>query len=117
MADLKYKSIKVLRNLIQPAWHQTLTALFLEMYMMLDVMYFTSGYREGDPGCHGTIPLRAYDLRSRVYKDPQSIVDRVNSRWIYDPDRAQKTVAMLHDVGRGIHMHFQVHDKTHYKGV
>jgi len=61
---------------------------------------------------HGTIPCRGLDTRSHVYTNPKKIVNHINKRWIYDPKRPEKKVAMLHNVGSGEHIHLQTHPNT-----
>jgi hypothetical protein len=73
----------------------------------------TSTHREGDTGVHGTNPLRGIDIRHwDLPISPEEICDQVNSRWAYDPDRPHMQCAIFHDVGKGAHLHFQVHPKT-----
>lgn len=64
---------------------------------------------------HGTRPLRAVDIRSWHYEDPESVVAAVNDRWQYDPGRPQMRCALLHDSGQGPHIHIQVHPRTEEK--
>ena len=72
----------------------------------------TSLYRVGDKGVHGTLPLRALDERCRHKPTGTMIEDYINSKWTYDPDRPEMRVCMYHDVGKGPHLHYQVHPKT-----
>jgi len=72
----------------------------------------TSLYRPGDTGVHGTIPLRGVDLRLRNGRIGDALADLVNLAWVYDPDRPEKKCAIYHDVGKGEHLHLQVHPKT-----
>jgi hypothetical protein len=72
----------------------------------------TSTFREGDPGVHGTNPLRGMDIRSYIYSNPQSVVDTINKIWIYDPERSEMQCAILHNTGKGKHIHLQVHPNT-----
>ena len=44
--------------------------------------------------------------------DPDKLVKAVNANWIYDPSRPKKKCAVRHDVGRGYHIHLQVHSNT-----
>ena len=73
----------------------------------------TSLYRIGDPNIHGTLPLRAIDLRCRTQKLGVLIADMINAHWKYDPDRPEMVVAIFHDTGRGYHLHIQVHENTY----
>jgi len=72
----------------------------------------TSIYRRGDKGCHGTMPVRAVDRRCRNYSAGQVIEKWINDRWHYDLTRPEKQCCIFHDIGKGLHLHFQVHDNT-----
>jgi hypothetical protein len=72
----------------------------------------TCGHRPGDKGVHGTDPCRGIDLRSWVFSNPEQIVEAVNGRWQYDPNRPDMRCAILHDVGSGKHIHLQTHPNT-----
>jgi len=72
----------------------------------------TSLYRIGDSGVHGTLPLRAMDLRCRDALTGSEIESAINAIWIYDPSRPRINVCKFHDVGYGPHIHIQVHPKT-----
>lgn len=72
----------------------------------------TSLYRPADPGVHGQLPLRGMDLRCRNEALGQLIADLVNDVWIYDSTRPLKKCAIYHDVGKGKHLHLQVHPRT-----
>ena len=47
----------------------------------------TSIYRIGDPGVHGSLPVRGVDLRMRHQIIGQEISFLINTRWQYDPSR------------------------------
>lgn len=72
----------------------------------------TSAFRKGDPGVHGTDPYRGIDIRSWDQDDSQGLVDHVNNHWQYDSARPNMQCAILHNVGRGEHIHIQVHQNT-----
>jgi hypothetical protein len=72
----------------------------------------TSQWREGDGGVHGTIPLRATDLRCHSTVLGGTFEEVVNANWEYDYRRPEMRVCIYHDVGRGKHLHIQVHDNT-----
>lgn len=76
----------------------------------------TSLYRIGDPGVHGTLPLRGIDERCRDRYLGNLKVAYVNSKWSYDYQQPELKCALYHDVGQGIHMHYQVHPNTVRKG-
>ena len=63
---------------------------------------------------HGTIPVRATDLRSWCYPDAQAyeIRHEINKRWIYDTERPDMMCAIIHDSGQGTHFHIQIHPNT-----
>lgn len=63
-------------------------------------------------GVHGTIPLRAVDLRCRNMAHGREIERWVNDKWIYDPTREGFEVCLYHDTGQGIHLHVQVDEHT-----
>ena len=72
----------------------------------------TSLYRIDDDGPHGTLPLRAVDLRCRNSTIGKNIEGIVNGRYIYDPNRSWLKCAFYHDAGSGAHIHLQVHPNT-----
>ncbi len=72
----------------------------------------TSAFRKGETGVHGTIPLRAIDIRSYIYTNAQNVVDTLNQIWIYDSKRPKYKCAILHNTGKGLHIHLQVHHNT-----
>lgn len=78
----------------------------------LDVI--TSGFRPGDPRCHGTVPeLRGADLRCRDLLIGNHIAAWVNANWQYDPKRPDMKCAKCHKgLSGAYHLHFQVHPNT-----
>jgi len=112
--EIGYKDEEVFTRALVKPWHPKLVKLSLWLYSLDIEMIFTSCYREGDKGVHGTNPLRGFDLRSRVIHDPETVEDMTNDHWKYDPRRPGKRVCMLHNVGQGIHFHFQVHPRTEF---
>jgi hypothetical protein len=110
------KNEQVERNILAVAWHPKLIQLYQWIKDCYPEALITSAYREGDKGVHGTDPLRGFDLRSWVFDDPESVKDDINEMWVYDPTRPDKKVAILHDVGQGMHFHLQVHDNTQFLG-
>lgn len=77
-------------------------------------MLVTCSYREKrhPNDLHGTLPVRAKDIRSWQYKRPEEIVKTINTLWIYDELRPNKKVALYHNTGEGAHIHLQVHPNT-----
>lgn len=63
---------------------------------------------------HGTVPVRAIDMRTWCYADGKAaqIADEINKKWCYDINRPDMKVALIHDSGQGIHFHIQVHPNT-----
>lgn len=110
---LKVKDDTVFQNLFYVAHHPILTDLlqWIQMTMLDPLPVITSAYRPGDKGVHGTDPLRAVDLRSHGL-DAAAIVEKINRHWQYDSRRPKLKCALYHDVGRGAHIHLQVHDAT-----
>ena len=110
---LSIKNKDILYGILEIPWHHKLTDLTLWIVesVMNPLPMITCGYRKGDPGNHGTDPLRAIDLRSRDY-DAKGLVEKINCHWQYDSTRPDKRCAILHDVGKGMHIHLQVHDTT-----
>lgn len=111
-AKIWFSSRPVFNNAFYVGWHDRLVDVVEWLTGILDELpTITSTWRPGDKGVHGTDPLRAIDLRSRGY-DAKKLTDIINDHWQYDSTRPGKKVAILHDVGRGNHIHIQVHDNT-----
>ncbi len=72
----------------------------------------TSQYRIGDPGVHGTLPLRGIDLRAWNVSRAKRLVRWVNKYWMYDLERPSLKVAQNHGEGTNYHTHLQVHNNT-----
>ena len=122
MSALGYKSHHVFIGILTHQWHPKL----IEILLWLTVRYssylltITSAFRTAkithtDSGIHSTIPLRAFDIRSNMFDDPQAIADDINDAFLYDPDRPDLKVAIYHDTGSGPHLHIQCHDNTIYR--
>lgn len=113
-----YSSDRIFRNCHIVPWHFNLIKIANWLIGITDELVFTSGYRthlihDNDSGIHITDPLRAFDIRSYLYKSPKNIENRINSVWAYDPERPGKyNVANYHDTGLGVHFHIQVHNNT-----
>lgn len=95
--------------------HPTLRELLLDREKMFPDFNgrITSLYRipEGIPdSVHEVIPLRGIDEGCHIEVLGLKIRDTMNSRWIYDPTRPTKKVCCFHDVGQGLHIHYQVHN-------
>ena len=92
--------------------HKNLRDILEKLGNEFGMFTITSLYRIGDRGIHGTLPLRAIDLRCRNKKIGKVIENWINKKWIYDPKRNKFKVCMFHDTGRGIHLHLQSHNNT-----
>ena len=110
---IQVKNTEVLESmLIHPA-HPKLTKLMQWVCVRCSQVIWTGMFEERDyPSVHSTIPVRGSDMRSRIYQDPQAVVNDINVHWIYDPDRPWMKCAVYHNTGRGWHIHLQVHDHT-----
>ena len=115
MSEIAFKNLGVLKGMFTYAWHPILISLLLwiKVRYSKESVLITCAYEDRDrPSCHCTSPLRAFDMRSWTFSEPQKVADDINSAWTYDPSRPKKKVAIYHDTGRGPHIHLQVHDKT-----
>lgn len=117
MSDsIHIKSWKVLKGMLIVRFHPKMIALAEWVTVRYSEVVFTSAYRKDDKGVHGTIPCRGLDIRSWIYDEPQKIVDDINKHWEYDFKRPEKKCAILHNIGKGEHIHLQVHRRTKYLG-
>ncbi len=69
---------------------------------------------------HGTLPVRAVDIRSWVFDDKkaQEIKHEINRRWEYDYNRPEKDCAILHRTKNGaMHFHFQTCQNTRRRAI
>lgn len=110
---IKIKDSSVLYSLLRVPYDEML----ITVLTWIDDQYpghvvITSGYRPKDKGVHGTVPCRAVDIRSWVFKDPELRANYINHMWEYDYKRPKKQVAFYHDTGSGLHFHIQVHPNT-----
>lgn len=135
---MKFKTADVQRRWLEGHIHgklQTLAndvvAVLAELYGVEPTMTESSRTRAetcaayNDPQApvspHESIPLRAFDLRSRddhgnEYPWVGELVRTINIRWTYDPARPEKKCAKYHNVA-GSHLHFQVCDNTVFRGT
>lgn len=109
------KNTSVLKALLSKNYHPLLIEIVVDIISFTSdfVAVITEGWREGD-GVHSTDPCRGIDLRSWIYttKKLQEIQYYINSRWTYDPKRPTMECCIVHDVGKGVHLHLQVHPNT-----
>jgi hypothetical protein len=117
---ITFKSPSVFASFASVALHHSLVDLLVWFDDKFSRILLTSAYRPNkihstDSGIHSTIPLRAVDLRSKVYHPipPHAIAAEVNNTWIYDPARPGKPVCYYHNTGQGFHFHLQVHNNTY----
>lgn len=110
---IRVKNTTVLERLMIHPAHPNLIKLLVWFCVRYHETMLTGGYEERSyASVHSTIPFRGMDARSRIYYDPQEVVDDINRHWIYDPDRPWMDCAIYHDTGRGLHIHLQVHENT-----
>lgn len=116
---IRIKSQEILRGLMLHKYPPILVTVLLDVLFILDSWginrVITSAYRAGDRGVHGV--CRGIDLRSHQMELEQvmDLCRMINKKWVYDPSRSWKEVLIFHDVGRGPHLHIQVHPKTTQK--
>lgn len=112
---IRIKNTTVLESLIIHPFHSRMIELIKWFCVRYSEVVITGGFEERSyPSVHSVVKVRGLDVRSRIYEDPEAVVEDVNRHWIYDPERPEKVCAMYHDTGRGKHIHLQVHDNTEY---
>lgn len=111
------KSKEIFRVLMSKTYPQDLIDIALEVLDGIAILEealptITSAYREDDPGVHGY--CRGLDFRSWHIKgfELDRICSQINKKWQYDPERPEMVCLMHHDIGRGPHLHLQVHPNT-----
>ena len=138
------KNEEVLDSLLNNPYHSKLRKLIKWISAKYGIL-ITEGHRTArHPGdVHSTVPTRAIDARSRIYKtDGQTeckVADDINSHWIYDHRRPNYKCCVLHahcpkcgtnhyppvrekcdNCGESIlwnwHFHLQVHSRTKFIG-
>ena len=119
MSSIGYKNHKVLKGMFEVAWHPFLIEVLLWMAVRYSKITLTSAHRNymvhsKDSGIHMTDPLRAFDIDSDDFDNAKAIENDINAHFIYDPQRPKIKVAIYHDVGLGMHIHIQVHDRSKY---
>lgn len=113
---IKVKDIHVLESILSHQAHPKLVDLLKWFSIRYSNTIFTCAFEERDyPSVHSMDPYRGMDIRSWFYDAPQVVADDVNDHWQYDPKRPERKCAIYHDVGRGAHLHLQVHDNTEYR--
>jgi hypothetical protein len=107
-----FKTDQAFRNFATVSLHKAMQEFLIWFRKTFGEPFITGAFRDGDLGVHGTIPLRGLDFRSYIYTNPQNVVDTINQIWSYDFKRPGKMCAILHDTGKGNHIHLQVHPNT-----
>ena len=107
------KNPSVLKSLLSKNYHPLVIEIVLDVLSIASEVVITEGWREGK-GVHSTDPCRGIDLRSWIYsaRKLKEIQDYINLRWTYDPKRPTMECCVVHDVGKGVHLHLQVHPNT-----
>lgn len=109
---IEIKDTDVLDKILRYYYHDKLIDLIKWIVNKKEEVVITSGKRVGDKGVHGTAPVRGIDIRSYIYTNPAEICTYINRHWSYDPKRPEMKCAIFHDVGKGKHIHLQVHPNT-----
>lgn len=114
MDSIEVKDSKILKALLCKHYHPILNRLMIWIIQEFHSVCITEAFRHQrhSNDLHGTIPVRAIDLRSWIYISPQEVADRINEVWQYDPTRPNMECCVYHDSGSGPHFHIQVHPKT-----
>ncbi len=107
-----FKTDQIFRNFMDVSVDKILQEFLIWFRKTFGEPFITSTYRKGDTGVHGTIPLRGMDIRSYIYTSPQNVVDVINKIWSYDYKRPELKCAILHNTGKGMHIHLQTHPNT-----
>ena len=111
---IRFKSDSVKKSYHGHTGHHKLKELVAWLCDRQEVL-ITQGYEKRNyVSVHSMIPFRGVDIRSWIYKNPLDVVKTINDAWCYDEIRPEKKCAMYHDVGRGKHIHLQVHDNTKF---
>ena len=108
-----FKSYDVLRSYMDVQKHYKLRIIEKWIIQKYKQIVITCAHERREyPSVHDVIPLRGLDIRSRIYTYPETVVSEINKKWTYDPLRTDLKCAVLHDIGKGIHIHLQVCDNT-----
>ncbi len=119
--NIKIKNAEVLSSILGHVFHPVLIDVIVWVAISFGLM-ITEGWRprRHASDLHGVPdPVRAIDLRSWFYRPEKAtqIEQAINNRWIYDPNRPNMKVAMIHKVkGGALHFHIQVHPNTVRRG-
>ena len=120
--NISVKDSSVLRGLMERSY----SPILIDIICWVADKYgfvMTESYREKlhPNDLHGTIPVRANDLREWYYKTgiAKKIETEINERWEYDSSRPEMKCAWIHKNRKpdangnfGLHFHIQVHPNT-----
>jgi hypothetical protein len=111
--EIRIKNNIVLGSLLRYSVDPTLVEI-IGWLALLHGITITEGWRRQrhSNDLHGVVPVRAIDVRSWDYPDPEAVAREINETWQYDPERPEKQCCVLHDIGEGMHLHIQVHPNT-----
>ena len=115
--DITIKDQSVLRGLMERRYAPVLIDIICYVAETYGFV-LTESYRDKlhPNDLHGTLPVRAIDLREWCYPagQAQAIADDINKRWIYDSQRPEKVCARVHAnrKTKGRHFHIQIHGST-----
>ena len=112
---IEIKNTMVLSALLSKRYDPTLVKIteYLPEIVGEKGFVITEGWRPGG-GVHSAEPCRGIDIRSWIYTPAklEEIETKINSRFLYDPERIEMQCCIIHDVGKGQHIHLQVHPNT-----
>lgn len=93
--------------------HPTLIEIIEDVEYVAGPGLYTSVYRPGDDGVHGTMPVRGIDRRCREAAMGNALKQHIDRNWRYDPDRPDMSCAKFHRCTEwGWHLHLQCHPNT-----
>ena len=111
---IEVKDIQVLKSIMDHEFDDMLWHILSNILGMYSKIVITEGYRDQlhSNDLHGVIPVRAIDIRSWIYDNPEKIEQIINTRYTYDPQRPEYQCCVYHTTGHGMHFHIQVHPRT-----
>ena len=115
---IEIKDPSVCLGMLLWQYHHKLCQVFNWLLHRYSNVTFTETYRPKQHAndLHGTIPVRAIDIRSWNYPDPLQIQADINKKWEYDPARPDMMCCVYHGKGKEKHFHIQVHKRTRMRG-
>lgn len=113
---IQLKNPDIFLDLVKHPIHEKMKDLITWLAWRYPGIVITCAYEDRKtPSVHSVVPLRGIDIRSWSLAIPKQVVAEINMSWLYDHTRPSKRCAILHDSGRGRHIHLQVHDRTQFK--